>query len=205
MAQAVQFALGKQAADKQSDLLDQQSALLLQKIETEKAQTEDTVTAGAVAGLVGKQKALLTKQTDGFDRDAEQKSLKIMMDSYAVRRSTDVNASIPSQASDPAIDAFILKAASGINTSLPDTFTIGGTITGLDIVDGLTIQNNSGDDLIIPADATTFTFTTRVADNFDYDVIVPTGGNQTGQTIVITNETGTVAGADITNVLITVS
>jgi len=199
LQQAVAFELGKQSADKQADLL-------AQKIATEEAQTLDTTIAGsnpgAVTGVAGKQKALLAKQTDGFDRDAEQKTLKIMMDSYAIRRSSDAATVPPIQAQDTSIDAFILKAAGGINVVLPDTWTIGGTVTGLAIDAGLIIQNNGGDDLVIPAGATTFVFDTLMADNFDYLV---TEFTNNGQTIVISNETGTVNGANITNVLITVS
>ena len=63
--------------------------LLTQKRETERAQTEDTVTAGAVVGVIGKQKVLYDRQADGFLRDAEQKLTKIMVDSWAIRQSTD--------------------------------------------------------------------------------------------------------------------
>lgn len=111
MAQGVQFLLGEQIADKQADLL-------IQKIETEKAQTEDTVTAGPVAGTVKKQQDLLTAQTDGFARDAEQKVLKIMMDAYAIQRSTDSAFAPPINADNTSIDHVIAKAADGIG--IPD-------------------------------------------------------------------------------------
>jgi len=107
MAQAVQFILGQQVADKQADLL-------TQKIETEKAQTEDNILAGVVAGTVGKQKLLLTAQTDGFARDAEQKVLKIMMDGFAIQRSTDSGFAPPINADNTSIDVVIQKAADGI-------------------------------------------------------------------------------------------
>jgi len=106
MAQAVQFLLGEQTADKQGDLL-------AQKIITEEAQTTDIN-----AGTVGKQQGLLQAQTDGFERDAEQKALKIMMDSWTIRRTTD-NATVPpTKAEDTDIDKFIEKIASGINITL---------------------------------------------------------------------------------------
>ena len=41
MAQAVQFSLGKQAADKQAELLVNQATLLVQKTATEEAQTKE--------------------------------------------------------------------------------------------------------------------------------------------------------------------
>lgn len=63
-------------------------SLLEQKRETEFAQVSDTVSTGTVTGVIGKQKALFQKQTDGFDRDAEQKLAKIMVDTWNVRQTT---------------------------------------------------------------------------------------------------------------------
>lgn len=132
MSASVQYVLGEQQADKQADLLVAQIAetlaktirddsnvaeqvnLLAQKVETEKAQTEDAVIAGAVAGVIGNQNALIAKQTDGFDRDAEQKMLKIMMDNYAIRRSTNDVEIVPDNADNASIDVVIAKAATGI-------------------------------------------------------------------------------------------
>ena len=66
---------------------DAQSALVIQKTNTEKAQT---LAAGVdVDSVVGKQKALYQSQIDGFKRDAEQKAAKLMVDSWNVRRTTD--------------------------------------------------------------------------------------------------------------------
>jgi len=58
--------------------------LLDQKKQTELAQVSDTVSTGSVAGIVGKQKTLFQKQAAGFDRDAEQKLAKIMVDAWSV-------------------------------------------------------------------------------------------------------------------------
>lgn len=68
-----------------------ESNLLLQKRETERGQTSDTLLDGltAVAGIVGAQHELYNAQRDGFARDGEQKLLKIMMDAWSVARSTD--------------------------------------------------------------------------------------------------------------------
>lgn len=63
--------------------------LLAQKKETELAQVSDVVATGTVVGVIGKQKALFTAQTDGFARDAEQKLTKIMADTWSVRQTTD--------------------------------------------------------------------------------------------------------------------
>jgi len=66
---------------------EQETALMAQKILTERAQTVATgVDANSV---VGRQKELYNAQTAGFTRDAEQKAAKIMIDTWNVRRTTD--------------------------------------------------------------------------------------------------------------------
>ncbi|MGL4616523.1 MAG: hypothetical protein ACRCVV_22050 [Shewanella sp.] len=67
--------------------IDVENELLNQKIETEKAQTEGTSTS--VQGVLGKQMLLLDKQAEGFDRNAEQKLAKILVDTWTVRQTTD--------------------------------------------------------------------------------------------------------------------
>lgn len=65
----------------------QETQLLLWKTNTEKAQT---VALGVDDNsVVGKQKLLYAAQTTGFQRDAEQKAAKVMVDSWNVRRTTD--------------------------------------------------------------------------------------------------------------------
>jgi len=118
MQTAVTFLLGKQNADKQADMSAAQALLLLQKVETEKAQTEDTVLAGAVVGAVGNQNAVLAAQTTAFTRDAEQKTLKILADSYAVRRSTNSAEIVPPGLDNADISLVSQKAAAGIGVVL---------------------------------------------------------------------------------------
>lgn len=65
----------------------QETALLTQKVATEKAQImEMGVDDNSV---VGRQKALYVAQTNGFTRDAEQKAAKLLADTWSVRRTTD--------------------------------------------------------------------------------------------------------------------
>ena len=110
MQQSVSYVLGKQAADKQAELLDSQKTtdgaqkalvdaqklrvdeeikLLKQKLVTEKAQVLDIVDNATVSGAIGRQKALQEAQTVGFQRDAEQKAAKLYIDAWAVRYSID--------------------------------------------------------------------------------------------------------------------
>lgn len=61
--------------------------LLVQKVTTEKAQTQNVGIDDN--SVVGRQKALYFAQTEGFARDAEQKTAKAMIDTWTSRRVTD--------------------------------------------------------------------------------------------------------------------
>ena len=80
-------------------------------------------------------------------------------------------------------------------------FTVGGTISGLSGA-GLVLQNNSGDDLSIAANATAFTFAAAVANGTPYSVSVRTP--PAGQTCTVQNGSGTAA-ANVATVAISCS
>lgn len=65
-----------------------QTSLVTQKVATEKAQTSGI--AIEPTSVIGKQIALYTAQSNGFIRDAEQKAAKTLIDTWNVRRTTDV-------------------------------------------------------------------------------------------------------------------
>lgn len=81
------------------------------------------------------------------------------------------------------------------------TYAVGGTITGLTGT-GLVLHNGS-EDLPVPAGATSFAFTTKVASGAGYAVSVTTEPSGPTQTCTVTNGSGIVSLADITNVAIT--
>ncbi len=86
--------------------------------------------------------------------------------------------------------------------SSSNTFTIGGTITGLTAT-GLVLQNNGGDNLTVASGAASFTFATPLAAGATYSVTVLT--QPSGETCTVTaNGTGT-ATANVTNVAVTCS
>jgi hypothetical protein len=73
-----------------------QVSLLAQKRETEIAQTADTLSNGAaVAGIMASQKSLQTQQATAFQRDAEQKAAKILMDTWVTRKTVDDGVEVP--------------------------------------------------------------------------------------------------------------
>lgn len=63
-----------------------ETELVAQKKITEQAQTQATALPGS---YVGTQVALMTKQKEGFDRDAEQKAVAMLMDVLKIQISTD--------------------------------------------------------------------------------------------------------------------
>ena len=98
---------------------DAQSALVIQKTNTEKAQT---LAAGVdVDSVVGKQKALYQSQIDGFKRDAEQKTAKLMADTWNARRMTDEGtvADGTNKLNDATIGAAVQKMLEGVGIILP--------------------------------------------------------------------------------------
>jgi 6-phosphogluconolactonase (cycloisomerase 2 family) len=80
-------------------------------------------------------------------------------------------------------------------------FTIGGSVTGL-TGSGLVLQDNAGDDLPISASGP-FTFLQTVGSGSGYAVTVKTQPLSPGQTCAVTNGSGTVGSANVTNVLVT--
>jgi YVTN family beta-propeller protein len=82
------------------------------------------------------------------------------------------------------------------------TYTVGGTISGLDTDSGLEVvlQNNGGDDLTRDSNGV-FTFTTELEDEDVYAVTISTQPN--GQTChVESGGSGTIDGDDVTNVTV---
>lgn len=97
----------------------------------------------------------------------------------------------------------VVAAANVTNANAADSvnsYTVGGHVSGL--TGTLVLQNNGGDNLTLNADGA-FTFATPVANGGAYAVTVLT--QPAGQTCVITNGSGTIAGANITNVVGTVT
>ena len=92
-----------------------ETALLGQKIVTEKAQTiEMGVDENSV---IGRQKILYKAQADGFSRDAEQKAAKLLVDSWNTRRMTDEGtvADSVNQLNDLTVGRAIGKLMEGVN------------------------------------------------------------------------------------------
>ena len=110
--------------DKEMQLLDKQIAvqeatadLTRQKIKTEMAQIADSVDGVSVTGILGAQIALYKQQRDGFLRDAEQKALKIVADTWITRKTVDDGTPLPTGFDTAAVDAFTRKVADGVQVN----------------------------------------------------------------------------------------
>jgi len=93
----------------------EETGLLAQKKITERAQT---VGAGVDDdSVVGRQKMLYKAQTEGFQRDAEQKTAKALIDTWNVRRTTDdaTVADGTNMLNDATIGRAVSKLLAGIN------------------------------------------------------------------------------------------
>jgi Beta-propeller repeat len=96
--------------------------------------------------------------------------------------------------------ATLLISCGGGNESSPTaTYTIGGTVSGL-TSGSLVLKNNDGDTLTVSANSTAFTFTTGLANSATYAVTV--GTQPSGLTCSVTNGGGTVASANVINVVV---
>jgi hypothetical protein len=84
-----------------------------------------------------------------------------------------------------------------------NTFTIGGTVTGL-AGNGLVLQNNGGETLAIASDGT-FTFPTQIASGASYAVTVMAQPSLPTQVCTVAMGSGTVGGAAVTNIAVTCS
>ena len=100
---------------------------------------------------------------------------------------------------------FLLTGASdlgggGCNSSSSQTFSVGGTLSGL--TGELVLQNNGGDNLTLNKDGS-FTFATGLSSGSAYNVTVLQ--NPEGELCTVSKGSGTVADANITNISIVCS
>jgi 6-phosphogluconolactonase (cycloisomerase 2 family)/predicted transcriptional regulator len=125
----------------------------------------------------------------------------------AVASGMPYNVTVFSQPSNPSQTCAVTNASGTIGTSnvtnvlvacTTNTYTIGGTVTGL-TGSGLVLRDNGGDNLSVTA-AGPFTFSTAVASGMPYSVTVFTQPSNPGQTCVVSSGSGTVGASKVTSV-----
>ena len=82
-------------------------------------------------------------------------------------------------------------------TATSTLYSVGGTVSGLSGT--VVLQDNGGDNLSVTANGS-FTFATSLASGAAYGVTVKT--NPSGQTCTVTNGSGTIGSANVTNVAV---
>src|SRR6266571_3316425 len=87
----------------------------------------------------------------------------------------------------------------GTGPAPASSFAIGGTTSGLSGT--VVLQNNGGDNLAVSANGT-FTFSTAIASGAAYSVTVLTQPTNPSQSCTVTNGSGTVGSANVTNVAV---
>jgi hypothetical protein len=89
---------------------------------------------------------------------------------------------------------------SSVTINCEKTFTIGGTVSGVSGA-GLVLQNNMGDDVAINMNGT-FAFPTPLVGGKAYAVTVKAQPTNPSETCVVTDGSGTVAAANVTNIAV---
>ena len=96
----------------------------------------------------------------------------------------------------------VADITSVVVTCSTNTYSIGGTVSGLAAGSQVTLNNNGADPVTVRADGV-FTFATPVAYNSSFNVTV--GTQPVGQTCTVSNGSGAGVVANITNVAVTCS
>jgi large repetitive protein len=160
---------------------------------------------GTVSGLVG---TGLVLQNDGGD------DLPISADGpfgfpTPIASGMAYNITVKTQPSGPSQACTVTNGSGTIGsadvtdvtvTCATGTFAIGGTVSGL-AGSGLVLQNNEGDDLAVNGNGT-FQFATLLASGATYHVTVKTHPTSPTQSCSVTNGSGTVDNASVTNIAV---
>lgn len=172
--------------------------------------TDSFTVGGAVTGLAGSDLSISLKNDNG---DTLAASLPISANGdftfgSSIPSGTHYVVSVAQQPSNPSQTCTvsqgtgILAGANIANVSVACTtnsYTVGGAVSGI-VGSGLVLQNNGGDDITIDADSP-FTFASAIASNGAYNVTVKT--QPTSSTCTVSNGSGTVTNANVTNVTVT--
>ena len=167
-------------------------------------QTNTYTIGGNVSGLEG---TLVLQNNAGDD-------LKLTADgsfafSVPVASQSTYNVTVLTQPGSPQQNCVVSNGSGKVNnapvtdvsiTCTTYAYTVGGAVSGLTVVGGLVLQDNGGDNLPVPTNGT-FTFATPVLSGRNYDVTVYAAPSD--KTCKVTNATGTITTAPVTNVAVT--
>ena len=158
--------------------------------------------SGTVSGYSGSGLVLSNNATNFFNVNAGDSTFSIS----GIANGSTYSISVATPPSNPAQSCTVINGSGTVNGAdvtnvqvncVTDTYTLSGSVTGLN-GNGLVLQNNGADDL--PVNSTNFTFGTPVANGSPYAITIL--AQPTGQTCTLTNDTGTVGNANITDILV---
>ncbi|MHB8874748.1 MAG: beta strand repeat-containing protein [Myxococcaceae bacterium] len=160
---------------------------------------------GMVTGLVGTGLVLENAGADPLDVTADG----AFAFATALAKGSAYNITVRTQPSSPkqtcTVEAGVGNVDSANVTSVTvacvtDTFTVGGTVSGLSGT-GLVLQNNGGDDLAVSA-AGAFTFAAKVASGGGYAVTVKTQPSAPVQLCTVSGGSGTVVAGNVASITV---
>ena len=160
-----------------------------------------------MSGLTG---SGLTLQDNGGNNLQVAAGASSFVFSAAVQAGGAYAVTVSTQPSNPAQTCTVtggsgtVGASNITNISVACTTTavqVGGTISGL-AGSGLVLQDNGGDNLQVPANATTFTFATPVPVGATFNVTVLTQPSSPPQTCTVSGGSGTVGANPVTSVTV---
>ncbi len=163
---------------------------------------------GMVSGLTG---AGLVLRDDGGNDLSVGAGAASFTFTHTVSSGRSFDVTVFSQPSNPTQTCVVTNGSGVVSsanitsvqvTCTTNAYTIGGMISGLTGA-GPVLRDNGGNDLAVPAGATSFTFTTPIPSGGAYSVSVFTQPSNPTQACVVTNGTGIVASANVTNVQVT--
>lgn len=102
--------------DAKYDLALLQQDMVKEQTESQRAQTLDTRTDGAaVKGSVGKQKELYSEQISSYKKDAQQKFLRSMLDTWITQKSIDEGLTAPTALSNTEISEVVNSVRAAVD------------------------------------------------------------------------------------------
>jgi len=100
-----------------TNTLPAQLASINEQTEAHRSKTLDTRTDGTtvIAGAVGKQKALHAQQIDSYQRDAESKVVKMLLDTWTTQKAMDEDLPAPNQITDDYLNSAIIAIRTNLD------------------------------------------------------------------------------------------
>src|SRR5207253_2257669 len=148
---------------------------------------------GTVSGLIG---TGLVLQDNGGDNLPVSANSTFTF-STAIASGATYSVTVLTQPTNPSQSCTVTNVTVACTA---DTHSVGGRVSGL-IGTGLVLRNNDGNDLTVSANGT-FTFSTAIASGAAYSVTVLTQPTNPSQSCTVTNGSGTVGSANVTNVVV---